>query len=96
MVFLSGGVAGLRRREPLAAELFLGLGLVAAFLAGSIGWIGGGTFLESRVWQTDLPVLGHLKVSTQLLFETGVYLVVLGVIMSILRSLGREEVYENS
>lgn len=93
LVYLSGGEAGLRRREPLAAELFLGLGLVAAFIAGSIGWVGGGVFLESRSWQSDLPLLGHIKLSTQLLFETGVYLVVIGVIMSILRSLGREEVY---
>lgn len=93
LVHLSGGEAGLRRREPLAAEVFLGLGLVAAFLAGSIGWFGGGAFLESRTWELDPPLLGHLKVSTQLLFETGVYLVVIGVVMAILRSLGREEVY---
>lgn len=96
LVYLSGGEAGLRRREPLAAEAFLGLGLVAAFVAGSLGWSGGGAFLESRAWHIDPPLLGHLKLSTQLLFETGVYLVVIGVVMAILRSLGREEVYGNT
>lgn len=96
LVYLSGGEAGLRRREPLAAEVFLGLGLVAAFVAGAIGWVGGGAFLESRAWHVDPPLLGHLKISTQLLFETGVYLVVVGVVMAILRSLGREELYGNT
>ncbi|MEZ5309385.1 MAG: hydrogen gas-evolving membrane-bound hydrogenase subunit E [Microthrixaceae bacterium] len=94
LVYLAGGDRALRLREPLAAEVFLGAGLVTAISAGSLGWLRGGVFLESRTWKAVIPVMGTMKISTALLFEIGVYLVVVGVTMSILRALGREEVYE--
>ena len=94
MIYISGGERDLRRREPLAAEVFLGAGLITSFTAGAIGWIGGGVFLEAKVWKAHLPLIGQLKLSTPLFFEIGVFLVVLGVITAVLRSLGREEVYE--
>ena len=91
---MAGGARALRLREPLAAEVFLGAGRVIAISAGSLGWLRGGVFLEYRTWKAVIPVMGTMKISTALLFEIGVYLVVVGVTMSILRALGREEVYE--
>jgi multicomponent Na+:H+ antiporter subunit A len=94
LVFLAGGERALRRREPLAAEVFLGVGITLAVLAGAAGWIGGGRFLQSVALEGDVPGLGHLKLSSSLAFDAGVYLVVLGLVLAMLRSLGREEVQQ--
>ncbi|SLJ82362.1 NADH:ubiquinone oxidoreductase subunit 5 (chain L)/multisubunit Na+/H+ antiporter, MnhA subunit [Mycobacteroides abscessus subsp. abscessus] len=35
-----------------------------------------------------LPVLGHIKLVTALFFDLGVYLIVVGLVLDVLRSLG--------
>ncbi len=92
LLYLSGGAPSLRRNEPIAPEVFLGGGLAIATLAGMIGWFSGGEFLESVSGYLSIPLVGDVKVSTVLLFDLGVYLVVVGLVISLLRSLGREEV----
>jgi multicomponent Na+:H+ antiporter subunit A len=92
LVYLSGGARGLKRAEPITPEVFLGSGVALAALTGVVGWLGGGEFLEAAAWKADVPVLGTLKLSTGLVFDVGVYLVVLGVVIALLRALGREEV----
>jgi multicomponent Na+:H+ antiporter subunit A len=37
-----------------------------------------------------LPVLGHVHFVTSMVFDVGVYLVVIGVVLNILRTLGAE------
>ncbi|MGB6058558.1 MAG: hydrogen gas-evolving membrane-bound hydrogenase subunit E [Microthrixaceae bacterium] len=94
LVNLAGGNRSLRQRGPAAAETFLGLGITIAVLAGAVGWMIGGAFLESAYFSADLPGIGQLKLSTTLVFEAGVYLVVIGLVMALLRSLGTEEARE--
>ncbi|MFC6937496.1 MnhB domain-containing protein [Actinomadura yumaensis] len=36
------------------------------------------------------PLIGHLHLSTSLLFDVGVYLIVVGLVLDILNSLGAE------
>ncbi len=94
LVNLAGGNRGLRQRGPASAETFLGVGITIAVLAGAVGWMVGGVFLESAYLSADVFALGHLKVSTTLAFDAGVYLVVIGLVMALLRSLGTEEARE--
>ena len=44
--------------------------------------------LESAKFETDLPLLGHLKVTSALPFDIGVYLVVLGLVLMVFESFG--------
>lgn len=44
--------------------------------------------LSSAVLSFTLPVLGHVNVVTSLFFDLGVYLVVVGMVLDVLRSLG--------
>ena len=94
LLYLAGGDRSLCRREPLAAEAFLGVGISLAALAGAVGWANGGEYLESGALAGTLPGLGEVKLSSGLVFDTGVYLVVVGLVLALLRSLGREEVRE--
>jgi multicomponent Na+:H+ antiporter subunit A len=68
----------------------LGLGLFLAGGTGAAALLLGGQVLESAVLETTLPVLGHVKLVTALFFDIGVYLVVVGLVLDVLRSLGAE------
>ena len=46
--------------------------------------------LTSAVWEADLPVLGHVEFVSSTFFDIGVYLVVIGLVLDVLRSLGAE------
>jgi multicomponent Na+:H+ antiporter subunit A len=92
LVYLAGGSPRVRHAEPLPPELLLGGGITLAGLAGAAGWLAGGEFLEGVYLTPVLPLLGSLKLSSVFAFDVGVYLVVVGLVMALLRTLGAEEV----
>jgi multicomponent Na+:H+ antiporter subunit A len=92
LVFLAGGAPQVRRSQPITAEALLGSGLTIASLAGVWGLAAGGDFLSQAKVSATLPVLGTLKLTSAFVFDLGVYLIVLGLVIAVLRSLGREEV----
>ena len=48
----------------------------------------GAPVLSSAVIELDVPVLGTIKFVTALFFDLGVYLIVVGLVLDVLRSLG--------
>lgn len=50
----------------------------------------GAPVLSSAVIEFDLPVLGTVKLVTALFFDLGVYLIVVGLVLDVLRSLGAQ------
>jgi len=77
---------------PVTSGTLLGAGLVVAALVGLAGMIAGGSFLEGAVWKAAVPGVGDLKVTASLFFDTGVFLVVVGVVVGLVRYLGEERV----
>jgi multicomponent Na+:H+ antiporter subunit A len=71
-------------------EVLLGLGLLISSVSGVASLVGGREFLESWVLDERIGVLGQVKVTASLPFDIGVYLVVLGLTVAIVDSLGRE------
>jgi len=64
-------------------------GLLVAFIAGLPGWFTGGDFMQG-VWPgLVLPVIG--KVGTPVIFDTGVYLLVTGMVVKVIFTLAAEE-----
>ena len=88
--YIAGGRAALRAAFPVDPGVPLGLGLVLAAGTGIAALFAGGQFLESGVLILDLPVLGVVKAASALPFDTGVYLVVVGLVIGVLRTLGAE------
>ena len=76
-----------RRTLRMSPRAFIGAGLLMATASGAAGLIGGGALLTG-LW-ADLPLPGGatLAVGTPLLFDLGVYLVVIGVVLMIVLSL---------
>jgi multisubunit Na+/H+ antiporter MnhB subunit len=74
----------------LPSEVLLGVGLLCSLAAGLSSVLVGDTFLEAWTFEEDLAVLGTVKFTSSLPFDIGVYLVVLGLAVAVVDSLGRE------
>lgn len=88
--YLAGGRYELGEAVPIDAGKVLGLGLFLSVGTAAGALIFGGEALESAYFATDVPILGHLSFGTSTIFDIGVYLVVVGLALDILRSLGAE------
>lgn len=80
-----------RRMLAVQPRTFIAVGLLLAVLSGMISMVGGLPFL-SGVW-IDINLLGMttLHLGTPLLFDVGVYSVVLGVTVLLVFSFAEEE-----
>ena len=88
--YIAGGRAELRLAVPVDPRLPLALGLLVATLTGVGALVAGGDYLESAYVEAALPVLGKVKLVSALAFDVGVYLVVVGLVLGLLRTLGAE------
>jgi multicomponent Na+:H+ antiporter subunit A len=88
--YLAGGRYELGEAAPVAPGLLLGTGLLFAGGTGVGGLLLGGEVLQTAILETTLPVLGDVKLVTSLFFDMGVYLIVVGLVLDVLRSLGAE------
>ncbi|MEH3032647.1 MAG: Na+/H+ antiporter subunit A [Aeromicrobium erythreum] len=86
--YLAGGRRELDAAAPIDAGTVLGLGLAVAALAGLLPTLLGGGVLQSAIIDVEVPVLGTLHLVTSVFFDIGVYLVVVGLALDVLRSLG--------
>ncbi|MCV2491061.1 Na+/H+ antiporter subunit A [Geodermatophilus sp. YIM 151500] len=88
--YFAGGRYELAEAAPVDPGVLLGLGLLLAGGTGAVGLALGGQVLETAVFEATVPVLGDVKLVTALFFDIGVYLVVVGLVLDVLRSLGAE------
>jgi multicomponent Na+:H+ antiporter subunit A len=88
--YLAGGRFELAEATPISPGTLLGLGLATAALAGVVPLLLGGQIFQSAVIEFALPLFGEHKFVTSTLFDIGVYLVVVGLVVDVLRSLGSE------
>ena len=88
--YLAGGRYELDEAAPVDAGRVIGLGLAVAALAALIPVVFGGTILQSAVLDLHVPVIGEVHLVSSALFDIGVYLVVLGLVLDLLRGLGSQ------
>ncbi|MCT7658616.1 Na+/H+ antiporter subunit A [Mycobacterium deserti] len=86
--YLAGGRYELGETLPLDAGKILGAGLCLSAGTALASLLVGAPALSSALIEIDVPVLGTVKFVTALLFDLGVYLVVVGLVLDVLRSLG--------
>ncbi|WP_327085355.1 Na+/H+ antiporter subunit A [Nonomuraea sp. NBC_01738] len=88
--YLAGGRYELAVALPAQAGVLMGAGLTLSVATALAGLLGGGALLTMLSADLTLPLLGHLHLSTSLLFDLGVYISVLGMVQDMLRALGGE------
>lgn len=88
--YLAGGRFELAEATRVSAGAMLGLGLGLAAITGMFPLLLGGQVFQSAIIHLDLPVFGDVKFVTSAIFDIGVYMVVVGLVIDVLRSLGAE------
>ncbi|WP_182046894.1 Na+/H+ antiporter subunit A [Curtobacterium sp. ME26] len=88
--YLAGGPAELGAAAPVRAGRLLGLGVAVAATTAIVPLFFGKEALYSEFFEATVPVLGHVEFVTATFFDIGVYLVVVGLVLDVLRSLGAE------
>ena len=74
----------------IAPGMLIGGGLALAGIAGLVPVFFGDAIFTMYAWEFWLPIFGEHKFVTSTIFDIGVYLVVLGLVQDVLRSLGSE------
>ncbi|GAA3637191.1 Na+/H+ antiporter subunit A [Microbacterium awajiense] len=90
MRYIAGGRYELGVAAPTDAGRLLGIGMSIAVGCAIVPLIFGAAPLTSTWWETELPIIGHIEFVTSTIFDIGVYLVVIGLVLDVLRSLGAE------
>jgi len=86
---IAHGVAAARRVLPATPQTLIGGGLLVAVSSGLLPVLLGQPFMTGLWDKRSVPVIG--KLGTPLLFDLGVYLVVIGITLLIIFSLAEEE-----
>jgi multicomponent Na+:H+ antiporter subunit B len=89
LVLLSEGRAAARRLLRLDPLAFVAVGLLVALASGLPALVAGRPYLTGAWLKTPLPVVG--KLGSPVVFDVGVYLVVVGGVLAILFALAEEE-----
>jgi multicomponent Na+:H+ antiporter subunit A len=90
LMFLAFGERGLQRALPIDSLAVIGTGLLLAVAGGLIGVVAGDAFLTYTYASVEWPLIGEIKVSSLLVFDLGVYVLVIGVVETALQRLGGE------
>lgn len=88
--YLAAGRFELGEAAPVDAGKLLGFGVLFAGGTALVPLFFGADALTSTWFEAEIPVIGHIEFVTSTLFDIGVYLVVVGLALDILRSLGAE------
>jgi multicomponent Na+:H+ antiporter subunit A len=72
-------------RQSVTNQTLLGVGIVLVVGTAMAGLVLGNSVLEHHAWTfDDVPVLGNIKLTSALFFDTGIYLVVVGMMGTLL------------
>ena len=88
--YLAGGRYELGEAAPVHPGLLLGTGLFLSAGVGLVAFLLTGNVLGSEAYDISVPLIGEIHLVTSLFFDVGVFLVVVGLVLDILRTLGAE------
>jgi len=77
-----------RERLPWNYSTAIALGLLLATATGLASWAFGAPFLTSTFGYVHWPVVGEFELASAMMFDLGIYVVVVGVVMVIVGRLG--------
>lgn len=84
-------VRSTRRVMPTSPRVLTGAGLLLAVASGVVPLASGQAFMTGRWVSIHLKDLGEIHIGTPLLFDAGVYLVVVGVTLTLVLALAEED-----
>jgi multicomponent Na+:H+ antiporter subunit B len=86
--YLAGGSTDPGGLVTIGPPVLMGLGLTVAVSTALAPVLAGAPVLSSAKFTVPVPPLGELDVVTSLFLDVGVYLLIVGVVLDLLRALG--------
>jgi len=90
--YVAGGMAEVRDHARFRPWTVLGVGLLIASVTATIPVLLGASVLEVAYVSLDLPLIGDVALSSALLFDTGVYLAVVGMVLMVFEAFGDDPI----
>ena len=94
--YIALGMSWSQARLRFSYHAMAGAGVLIAALTGLGSWAFGRPFLTSAFGHFSLPLVGEFELATAMLFDLGVYLVVVGATLLILSNIGHVSQDESS
>jgi multicomponent K+:H+ antiporter subunit A len=88
--YMTSGVLWVEARLRIHPQYWIAVGLLAAGAAGICAWFFAAQFMTSIEWHGVIPLLGTLHLSSVLLFDVGVYMVVVGATVLMLIAIAHQ------
>ncbi len=88
--YMAGGVYWVESRSRLNPQNWIGIGLLFAGSAAMAAWLAYKPFLAALAWDIALPLVGHVHLSSVLVFDLGVYMLVVGSTVLVLVALAHQ------
>lgn len=83
--------ADARRSLGVNPRILIAVGLLVAMASGLPAWLFAEPYLTGHWGTFNIPVVGEAKIGTPLFFDVGVYLVVVGVVLTFVLTLMQEQ-----
>lgn len=90
--FLAGGSSCIGRAPVRRPTAIVGVGLALSLCTAIAPLVVGDALLESTIWKVDVPLVGTVKLVSSAFFDLGVYVLVIGVVLTVLAALGDEPI----
>ena len=90
--YLAGGLDAVRSISRFQSWTILGAGLVLAAATALAPLLVGDPVMSALAWDLDLPLLGHVRPSSTVVFDVGVYFTVIGLVFMIFEAFADEQV----
>ena len=87
--YLANGIEWTKTRMSTRLPPIIGIGLLLATLTGVASWLFGYPFLTTTFTHVHWPLVGEFEVASAMMFDLGVFMVVVGVTLVILLRLGQ-------
>lgn len=82
VMYLIFGVKTIKESLPFNYTYMMSIGLLLAAFTGIISWIFGYPYLKQFFDYFQIPLFGEVELTTTLIFDLGVYLLVVGAAMT--------------
>jgi multicomponent K+:H+ antiporter subunit A len=90
--YMASGTKWVEARLRILPIRWIGIGLLIAVGTGVASWMFGYPFLTSSSQYVDLPLLGRLPLASALVFDLGVFVLVVGATVLMLIALAHQSI----
>jgi multicomponent K+:H+ antiporter subunit A len=90
--YMAVGTRWLEDRLRILPLLWMGIGLLLAVAAGVGSWLFGYPFLTSHTRYLDLPLVGEVPFASAILFDLGVFSLVVGATVLMLIAIAHQSI----